>query len=168
MYNDGVHLGQFEITSGRMIVTDPCYDKGTWCAGILDAVNGTWDAYLGVTDAGTWGMRVTEIEVHHSKESHHSIPWENVEFEVGVDSGQAGFFDESLYPESLGDTNFYDNVCDLTLGKERGGILPFGAVSRSGYGDGGYDCLVKRKNGNVVAAKIVFIANEEEEEDADY
>lgn len=66
MYNDGVSLGQFEITSGKMIVTDPCYSKGTWCAGVLDAKNGIWDAYVGVSYEGS----VAEIEVHHHTESH--------------------------------------------------------------------------------------------------
>ena len=38
----------FEVKSGALRVTDPCYDMETWCAGTLESVkNGKWFAQLG-------------------------------------------------------------------------------------------------------------------------
>jgi hypothetical protein len=176
---DGKHLGKFEITSGIMRVTDPCYDKETWCSGTLDARNGTWEAYVEVSDEGQWGKRAATLIVFHEETQHSGGGWEKSKINVGVDSGQAGFFDNALYPDTertgeYGDVNtFYGKVCTLTHDeKDRsvvGGVLPFGAVSSSGFGDGGYDCYVRRDEmGQVVAAKIVFITDEEEIDDEEF
>lgn len=167
MYSDGYHLGKFNVTSGKLRVSDPCYDKGTWCSGTLDVPNGEWDAYLELSDEGSWGTRVASIQIIKDN-SHTNSTWELTKIDVGVDSGQAGFFDESFYPEDGGDNAFfYDKVCNLTLGREQGGIIDgFGAVSSTGYGDGGYKCYVARDDaGQIVAAKIIFIDDEYEEDD---
>jgi hypothetical protein len=37
------------------------------------------------------------------------------------------------------------------------GIVPFGCVSRSGYGDGCYECFVVKKKNKIVAIKVIFI-----------
>ena len=38
----------FEVKSGALRVTDPCYDMDTWCAGTLEDVkNGKWLAHIG-------------------------------------------------------------------------------------------------------------------------
>lgn len=169
MYNDGIHLGEFEVTSGRLRVTDPCYNKDTWCAGVLDVLNGTWGAFVETSDEGGWGVRVASINIFNKEYEHKAHSWSLTNIDVGVDSGQAGFFDDAKYPEDPHqDDAFYDSVCDLTLGPNSGGVLPFGAVSSSGYGDGGYSCYVSYVNGEIVAAKIVFIGDESEEEEDDY
>jgi len=166
MYSDGYHLGKFNVTSGKLRVTDPCYDKGTWCSGTIDVPNGEWDAYLELSDEGSWGTRVASIQIIKDN-SPTSAAWELTNIDVGVDSGQAGFFDESFYPDQPGLTSFYNKVCKLTTGREQGGIIDgFGAVSSTGYGDGGYKCYVARNDANeIVSAKIVFIDDEYEEED---
>jgi hypothetical protein len=92
--------------------------------------------------------------------------------DIGVDSGQAGFFDAEFY---IGgdDQKFYDQVCDLTLNGDNAGVIAFGAVSSSGWGDGCYELQTIRHDGEVVAARIVFMEdtpaedeyNEEDDED---
>ena len=90
-------------------------------------------------------------------------------FEVGVDSGQAGFFDDAFYQNdtvfeelpapgfAIGDL-WYRHVCDITLCKMSAGVLPSGAVSSSGFGDGGYTCYTHAdENGVIDFAFIVFI-----------
>lgn len=90
-------------------------------------------------------------------------------FEVGVDSGQAGFFDDAFYQNdtvfeelpapgfAIGDL-WYRHVCDITLSKMSAGVLPYGAVSSSGFGDGGYTCYTHAdENGVIDFAFIVFI-----------
>lgn len=48
-----------------------------------------------------------------------------------------------------------------------GGILKEKAfVSSSGYGDGGYNCYTKKnEDGKIIAAKVIFIEDEEEDEE---
>lgn len=37
------NLGSFDVHSGELIVSDPCYSLGTWCQGKLENVrNGEW------------------------------------------------------------------------------------------------------------------------------
>lgn len=41
-------LLSFEVSSGALRVTDPCYSLDTWCAGQLQNVmNGEWNAHVG-------------------------------------------------------------------------------------------------------------------------
>lgn len=164
----------FEITSGRIRVTDPCYTKDTWCSGVLEnCLTGTWEASKvihGDDLTGGWGDRIAELHICH--ESHlGSECYEKTDVDVGVDSGQAGFFDDEMYPEGdtgeYGDVNtFYGRVCEGTFKEKHLGIanVGFGVATSSGFGDGGYDCFIHRDiDGNIVAAKIVFISEDEYE-----
>jgi len=171
----------FKVDSGRLIVTDPCYTQGTWCSGLLtDVRQGVWEATALIVDSGDWGGRVAKLMVRHQEHDDLSEPQELCGFEVGVDSGQAGFFDFHIYPQGdetgdYGDlSTFYGRACYATLGDDRnehsqcGGVVDgHGVATRSGFGDGGYDCYARRDNGEVVAAMIVFIADEELDEDVE-
>ena len=172
-------MENFEITSGKIRVTDPCYTKDTWCSGVLEnCMNGKWFAgkvVWGNAATGGWGNRIAELQIWH--ESHvGSECYENSGIDVGVDSGQAGFFDEGSYPE--GETGeygeldtFYGKICEGTANENYLGIanVGFGVATSSGYGDGGYDCFIRRDHeGRIVAAKIVFISAESEEDEEEY
>lgn len=169
-----MEIGKFEVKSGTILATDPCYEKG--CGPIIDSVkNGTWKASIRTVDEGPWGNRVAELRIHH-EDNVFEEPTELINGHVGVDSGQAGFFDYESYPEypgDYGDDSWYDRACDLTFDRtERtsryAGIMEsMGVNSSSGFGDGVYDLYVgKTEDGQVVSAKIVFI--DEEEEDFDW
>lgn len=159
--------GQFTLSQSVMRVTDPCYTRGTWCSGNLDALPGTWHAsYTTESSEG----RVASLIVRHSSVAGISLGDinEKTDIDVGVDSGQAGFFDDEFYPhdenefEYESDT-FYGICCEASGGDcivtlpNSGNPVNVGAVTSSGYGDGGYNCYVSTVNGVVVAAKIVFI-----------
>lgn len=93
--------------------------------------------------------------------------WERLDAVIGVDSGQCGLFDEAKYNDSsLFDTppehdygsRWYGHCCDLTLSKRQAGVIPCGAVSSSGYGDGSYNALYhENKDGNVDMVCILYI-----------
>lgn len=166
----------FVVTSGELRVTDPCYDPDTWCAGTLTNVrNGIWQAHVGYheSDYG-WGTRVAYLHIvniegerHFDHKAEFDSTWENSGIHVGVDSGQAGFFDGETFRavcsgEAVKD-KFYREVCDLTLDDKQWGVHAAGCVSSSGYGDGSYECLVRRVDGQVVEAIIVYLAEYEEE-----
>lgn len=128
----------------------------------------------------SYAGRVSYIHVAHESVSDLDIRTE--EFEdfgtIGVDSGQAGFFDLKKFNEQAETYNndgfnqdtlhgdFYRNVCELTSDKNDSfGTVDFGAVSESGYGDGGYGLYVRRNDaGMVISAVIAFIVEGEEEE----
>jgi len=185
-------VGKINLKSGTVIVTDPCYNKGIWCSGSLDNVKkGEWNCFLKKSDESGWGIRNAEIKIIHNdiksdnvvdndikverSEKLKSIEgseekyifWELTDIDVGVDSGQAGIFDNSIYPNSkdergkYGDTTkFYGKCCQKTGGGNSCGIIDGGFVSSSGYGDGSYTCYVAKKDDEIVAIKIEFIGEE--------
>lgn len=156
----------------KVMVSDPCYELGTWCQGVLDNVlPGTYDCEVEYSDEGAWGERVAAIEVVH--QDCGISAYEAEHFTVGVDSGQAGIFDYDYYAQyhtdDECDDDWYDRVCDITLAEESAGAIDeLGLVSSSGYGDGSYTCYTSRdRNGYIVAIRIEYIVEEDEEDEWD-
>jgi len=179
------NIGYFKIESGNVRVSDPCYERDAWCSGVLtDVKKGTWNAYVLVSDEGEWGSRVKQLLVTHELYRDNEN-WKIANFEVGVDSGQAGIFDNKYYKDDsvvarftdldrknktkiCEDEPWFSWCCDKTLGIPGGGVVPFGAVSSSGFGDGGYVCFFnKNKDGEIDAIKIVYIPDEDEFEETE-
>lgn len=175
MFTTMKKLGNFEITSGEMVVSDPCYDLDTWCMAVVKAKNGTWTSFIELSDERKWGIRVKSLyAVHESIEGDintiNSQCTTAIQANLGVDSGQLGFFDKINYrndnvegvnnvDEPLRpDKPWYSLCCDKTLSGERAGVIPYGVVSSSGFGDGNYLGTVKYDNeNNVVAIHVNFI-----------
>ena len=145
-------IRSFEVTSGALLLSDPCYNRGTWCAIYdLPATNGKWLTSIKEVDEGMWGNRIAELwavneawavneslvetrnkqgvvlAADHSniQEWMDGLPWVRIEGSVSVDSGQAGIFDNNI-PVGARDgdvrTSFYEQVCDLTLGQDGWGV----------------------------------------------
>ena len=172
----------FEVVSGTLVCSDPCYEIPTWCQGIVDNVKkGTW-----IADTEEIGGRISELRIHH-KDSHFlSGKLKALDLTAGVDSGQFGFFDKDFYrndekakdlpkhdfgegyDREKGD-EWYRACCELTLGGEQWGVLPNGAVSSSGYGDGSYDVYGQKDNsGEYVGFVVIFIGSEDEEDEDEW
>lgn len=174
-------LGQFTVASDRIRVTDPCYEIGTWCAGEIAGVRpGIWRAQSVMGQEGAWGARVRKLQIRHvdaPADIFATAAFAETDIDVGVDSGQAGFFDATRYPTDPAELEyepgrFYGECCELTLDHNRpgGGVIPrgFGVVTSSGFGDGSYSCRITRDpHGQVIAAYISFIDEEEDEETDD-
>ena len=167
---------QFQIKSGKVNLTDPCYDTSTFCGMYnVPAKNGTWVAELSVlTNAQTfgWGNRVESFEVWHEDVNKHNLNIVPMYADFGVDSGQFGVFDSSTYvgdPRSDKERTWYFMVCDLTIGDDMCGVTEDGTgfASRTGYGDGGYEGEGAYVNGELVYFKIVFIADSDEDDEDD-
>jgi hypothetical protein len=171
-------LGSFTVASGELIVSDPLYDPPTSEKGGINGLvprvkKGSWSAFVHKGKAKGWGERCFQLETHHvDHPPAGSEPWAGVQFEVGVDTGQAGIFDrpmfaddslvppgffaneEPLVPEQL----WYSMCCKHTISTLGAGVIPGGAVSSSGVGDGGYECQFRTdKDGSVVGVRIVFL-----------
>lgn len=159
-------LGSFSCRSGSLWVTDPCYIPGTWCQGkIGNALEGKWKAKVYSKTMSGWGTRNSILLVVHEdakKVTLRSPEFFRQGFTVGVDSGQAGFFDGDVAIGSgqYGETGtFYDDCCQITVNNpDQAGIVGgTGVVSSSGCGDGSYICDVITRDNKVVAAKITFL-----------
>jgi hypothetical protein len=170
-------IGEFVTASPNIIVTDPSNDIGTWCQDtIKNARIGRWKASVCYSDEKMWGTRVSSIQITHEDLSLKQLPdmdWIRQKASIGVDSGQAGFFQLERYHEDgrgeYGkDDTFYGKICNLTLSDKQAGVIEYGCASSSGFGDGVYRLeTIENKEKETVAARIVFITSEEDEEDYD-
>ena len=165
--------------SKEAFVTDPCYERGTSCAGTVKTRPGKWFANVIQEDKGAWGVRNSKLICWHSEFTDNDALMANkmLPFVVGVDSGQAGVFCEEAYPKGneTGDyddpDSFYRQACDASYDEQNPekifGALPNGkgVCASSGYGDGCYEAYGHFVNEECVAISIVFIGEDEEVED---
>lgn len=167
MFGENIALGQFVVNSGKIQVIDPCYSPGS--GETIEALNGNWYATTEMVDAkGDCNASITVF--HESHPINENMLFVIEKGVVGVDSGQAGFFDSEVYRGSQ-DKVFYKMVCHLTSRPLGAGVYQSGAVSSSGWGDGGYDLHIAKKDGKLIAARIVFISEDElalNDEDDEY
>ena len=123
-------VGYFTVESGKLRITDPCYDDGTWCMGdVEDVADGLWEGFVIMRQSGFGGLRPGELLAFNIEEVRRPTPegmtWARMPFEVGVDSGQAGIFDWGSFPHgargedgAYNKDSFYDACCRVTLGEE--------------------------------------------------
>ena len=53
---------------------------------------------------------------------------------------------------------WYNHACDITLSEMSAGVMPYGVVSSSGFGDGSYVCYThKGSDGEIDFAFVIFI-----------
>ena len=178
------NLGTFEVTSNKLLVGDPCYDYDSddsdgWfdLLSTIEVDNGTWHAYAYEGKS----TNVCKIVIHRDNIQLDDIFFSEVKMAcVGVDSGQAGFFDLKNYKDdflvgnskimdfSMTDkgAKWYNMCCYITIkSKICGGIVPYGVVSQSGYGDGYYNVFPGYHKDNFdeslsdkpVALQIIFV-----------
>lgn len=178
--NKLVELGSFQMVSGTARVSDPCYDLDTWCAGdVKNCKKGKWNSLIEVKDEGEYGNRVGLLyAIHSSLSPYNSIAygdWDESGIKVGVDSGQGGIFDKTMFKKDdivkgvkrtykgkpiCEDEPWYSICCDRTLGEKSAGVIPGGCVSSSGFGDGEYICRTLKKNHKVVGIMIDYCLND--------
>ncbi|OAB48036.1 DUF4241 domain-containing protein [Paenibacillus antarcticus] len=171
-----IQLGDFEITSGQIVVSDPCYElnRDTIIMGVLDNVlNGTWVGQVGKMEVRDWGEACSKLSAFHSSvaEQMEHLEWVKCSFIVGVDSGQAGIFDINKYRISDSDVQetdtdtdnaWYLSCCDITESGHEAGVLDGGVVSHTGMGDGTYGAyMATNQQDQVIGVKIVFIKSAE-------
>lgn len=169
---------EMKVHNGKMDITDPCYNRGVWCAvWELDVLPGTYSVYGYVDDMGEWGNRVVCITAQHEGVigdlDPHDID-EVISYNIGVDAGLCGFFCGK--PDYKGDgmwNDFLNSTC-MPDGKwdseHKIWASPEGVFSESGFGDGIYTLYAHRnKDGVIDALKVQFIEDEDEDyEDEDW
>lgn len=123
MNNIEINDKGFIALDDKVMVSDPCYGMNTWCQGVVDNVlKGNYKCTVETSDEGEWGRRVSAIEVVHEDYVKKFLEYSKENFEVGVDSGQAGIFDYEYYKKYHSDDNeaeqvdndWYWRVCEIT------------------------------------------------------
>lgn len=151
--------GVIDITSGRIICSDPCYRSGEWCADSFPAKNGLYRVYIYHTE-----NRNAILEIIHKDYDTKSVDWDDADSACAVDSGTFGFFDKvyyDTYHDGELDKEWYNKnvvVADNYLLTDSAG-----AWSSSGYGDGMYhlQCVWCNKENDdadsVAGLRVLFI-----------
>jgi hypothetical protein len=165
-------MPKFNVESNKIRVSDPGYDKDIWCNFTTKAKNGEWKCYASHLDLDGWGHRIGSIIAEHNKPGKI---YKIVTHTIGVDSGQAGIFDDKYYKDNdiikntkrihnqsiCEDEPWYSICCDRTLSKNQWGTIPYGVVSSSGLGDGCYETKVYlNKKNEAVKIEINFFSEE--------
>ena len=183
---EGIYeVGSIQLKK-EVYVTDPCYDVDTWCLKYLDNMcPGEYKCFVVMSDEGNWGMRVKELIIFN-KEFLDRCPygltgWKDINSGlldnnyiliseiIGVDSGQCGIFDAEYYEKHQPDDDYdnpnswYRKICNLTH-HSADTIDNLGVVCASGYGDGCYPLYAIHESNSIVALKVIFIGEEDEEE----
>lgn len=148
------YVGKIEL-GNKVDITDPCYDKGTWCRMTVDCEPGEYKGYVEKVDEGKLGISIASVSIFKGDKI-----WSIEEMEcigsIGVDAGLAGFFNNKPDFNDVEWSNFCDQIRNGSEWNLYNGIF-----SSSGYGDGTY-CVYASKERN--AFTIVFIEDEAEDE----
>lgn len=191
-------VGSFTLTQPKMLVTDPGYEKDEWYSKLVKNCKiGKWNVFVN-RNHYTYGkdmkdQRIAALFVVHESvnknifstihleetDDQHAFfrwrgGWVNLSCDIGVDSGQAGFFDYDNYGRNdlfryegrcgYGD-KWYSNCCDATLGEAGVGIIAnCGVNASSGFGDGCYSVYGHESHGEIDAMVLFFLADNEEVE----
>lgn len=150
-----------KITSGKVLVCDPCYlSEGSRFGSMIAIPNGIYDVSVNkVKVAGLGGETYNKELVLLAKgKSDKTLKWGKSNF-MAVDSGTAGFFDSSVRKMSESDLDewYDDEIVDMV------GLTSFfngsGAASETAMGDGSYDIFTAKEGNVVVGVKIVFLSD---------
>ena len=165
-----IKVGSFEVVSEKLRIADPCYELSTESNNYIDNIkNGQYNCFVELLseELTGWNIRVGSILIVHS--SYPSFNFKNIKIEVpfcvGVDSGQAGFFDFNSFVELDKDKElkdkWYETICNDISNKDVS-IFSNGFCSSSGFGDGAYS-VFKALNSSrqCIAASIVFISEDD-------
>jgi hypothetical protein len=141
-------MEQFEIKSGEIHFSDPCYDDSV----TFPALNGVWGVDVDLRDDIVHGFVVYHTD--HKDASYNQY------YCCSVDSGQFGVFDASIYtnPGVYFTPGFYHDCCEITLQKPMYGVVyGLGFVSSSGYGDGSYSVETTVVDDKIVKLSVIFV-----------
>jgi len=172
--NKPKEVGNFTVEDGKLIVTDPAYQPDEEDLQIIlsNVKNGKWTAFISYTPEEV----VESLFIFYGKKKP-SGKWHVCEKLIGVDSAQAGIFDYKIFGRDdaiqyevknvhdieidADGLKYYVACADMVASDAQGGVVPGGAVSMSGYGDGMYEVKVKYNISREVVGVMIDFGNEE-------
>tara|TARA_Y100000389_G_scaffold204501_1_gene257467 strand:+ start:2981 stop:3559 length:579 start_codon:yes stop_codon:yes gene_type:complete len=134
--------------SDRVCISDPCYDRGTWCGEFdLDIKEGSYECRTIVGEWANWGRRVWRLTAVHENEK--VTKWK-FETNLGVDAAMMSIICSVYY-----DTERHEALSDY---RSNAGQTGHGFYSNSGLGDGSYALFCGHNDKNeIVALSVVFL-----------
>jgi hypothetical protein len=176
----------FKISSGKIIIADPCYTRLAMLSSnlITNVANGVWTAETNSNNVG----QITALTVYNNIAQilNPSITTQvyiapEIPFLIHVNSGEAGFFDADQFKLDTAITDEpLDNWLDLDKpgnkfhaaciylkhSDEQWGTLHCAALAKTPYGDGTFKALGLKNNiGDYVALTLLFIESIEDYSD---
>lgn len=152
--NQAYRLGRFMVEGNELIVTDPYYglEEDTDLQLILSNVkSGSWTAAIIYTE-DEWVKQLLVFEGGKKR----SGKWHRQDQPIGVDSALAGIFDGTAYRQHPA-----MEFKTIVSSDDQAGIVSFGAVSTSGFGDGLYDVDIQYDvSRQIVGVRIDFTDDE--------
>ncbi|WP_026828565.1 SMI1/KNR4 family protein [Exiguobacterium artemiae] len=152
--NQTYRIGRFMVEGNELIVTDPYYglEEDTDLQLILSNVkSGSWTAAIIYTE-DEWVKQLLVFE----GDKKRSGKWRRQEKLVVVDSALVGIFDRTAYRQ-----NQAMEFETIVSSDDQAGIVSFGAVSTSGFGDGLYDVDIQYDvSRQIVGVRIDFADDE--------
>lgn len=152
--NQAYRIGRFTVEGNELIVMDPYYglEEDTDLQLILSNVkSGNWTAAIIYTE-DEWVKQLLVFE----GDKKRSGKWHRQEQSIGVDSALVGIFDLTAYRQNQA-TEFETVVSS----DDQAGIVSFGAVSTSGFGDGLYDVDIQYDvSRQIVGVRVNFAEDE--------
>ncbi len=144
-------------------ITDPCYDRNTWCRmNDVKVVPGEYAVFATYTDEG----RVASVAIEHKsvlkeRAKYRITPVLRDIGDIGVDAGLAGFFPHKRDY----DDDEWAEFCDK-IGFQKVSFIDDGVCTSSGYGDGGYPVYGRfnAQYGAYDVLRIGFIEDDKDEE----
>jgi hypothetical protein len=151
-------IGEFEVKSSGIVVSDPCYGVDVKCKGTLSpVVPGTWQGYVIEKGRERTDLIIVSKGVDYKKLLRRKC-WEELDAMVCVDSGQLGFYDEQSFSQV---STEFDKIIDAEDGWKKYEandmlmLLPYGVVSHTAYGDGYFVCMSSRNEDDLICAICV-------------
>ncbi|VWX34547.1 SMI1/KNR4 family protein [Exiguobacterium oxidotolerans] len=152
--NQAYRIGRFTVEGTKLITTDPYYglEEDTELQLILSNVkSGSWTAATIYTE-DEWVKQLLVFE----GDKKRSGKWHRQEQSIGVDSALVGIFDLTAYRQ-----NHAVEFEAVVSSDDQAGIVSFGAVSTSGFGDGLYDVDIQYDvSRQIVGVRVNFAEDE--------
>lgn len=173
-----IKVGERYFTSDEVTITDPCYDKGTWCTFEIKIKEGNYDCIAWEKEFHDTGFlsgkpytftRIIKCGIYLKDETDYTVNSFGSRNErsyvcnVGVDAGLCGFFQNKPNYNREEWSRFVDEMKDENGNFMRYKIIPEGFFTESGWGDGGYDVYAfKNANNEIIGLEIDFDDEDDE------
>ncbi len=169
-------MDTFRFQLGSLVhLTDPCYDAPDFGVMLeecglynVPCLEGNWIASRSYNENRDAERENRVVGFTIVNEDLGAKAVRTKAYRVGVDSGQFGIFDASIYENDSDydvEGSFYRTACDITINENCGTVFNSGFVSSSGYGDGSYTLICGFLDDKLAYASITFIEDYDNDED---
>lgn len=152
-------IGTITIPKGitSIDITDPCYDKDTWCRIKTKIIPGKYNAWIWMKGGRIFKTALIKAKIDINKETVYQ---KEIGF-IGVDAGLAGYFvDKPDYNDKQ-----WQEICDWIYQGDavawyhssQAPMNCIGFFTRTGYGDGEYSVFeITASTGELIGYALEF------------